>query len=86
MGKQIFSSSHGTNKSKGVAILFKPSFPLVVLHTTEDNDSRYLILQLQINNQDVILINVYGPNIDSRVTFLEIAVQLHTLQSDAIVW
>lgn len=83
-GKLYFS--HGTNKSKGVAILFKPSLYTLVKNNVEDTEGRYVILHLLVNNQDLILINVYGPNIDSRETFIEIAGYLNNLESGTFIW
>ena len=59
--------SHGTGKSKGVAILFPSNLDIVVNEKITDKDGRFILLDLDVNNQNLILINVYAPTKDKKV-------------------
>lgn len=62
-GHIIFS--HGTHHSCGVTILFRKDLNFEILNTLSDANGRYLICHLKINNREVIISNLYGPNYDS---------------------
>jgi exonuclease III len=52
------------NKSRGTAILFKNSFNHTINKTIIDAEGRYIILDVTINEDIIILVNLYGPNED----------------------
>ena len=58
--------SHGTNQSKGVAILLpnKINDRIKCLNIEKDRDGRLLILDCEIDNNPLLLINVYAPTKD----------------------
>ena len=62
--------SHGSSNSCGVAILFKTGFDSTVLSKFEDPRGRYLILKAEIKDKLYVQINIYAPNKDKDITFL----------------
>ena len=77
-GGKVFYS-HGSNLSRGVAILINPSLSFSISHSFSDIFGRYLILSLNIHGEPLTLINVYGPNIDGATTFNNIYDHLQSL-------
>lgn len=59
-GKILFA--HGSKHSKGVMILFKPSLSVVVMKTTVDENGRFLVANVNINEDELCLVNIYAPN------------------------
>ena len=55
---------HGLSNSRGVAILFKPTFNFKV-DTIYNKDGRILILKVLLNEKELIIVNIYGPNEDN---------------------
>ena len=53
--------SHGTNHSKGVAILFKDNLDVEILSCKVDDDGRYVCMNVKIQDQLVYLMNMYAP-------------------------
>ena len=62
-GKIYFS--HGSNDSRGVAIVCKNGSNLDVKHIHGDNFGRILIMDVQKNDLDFTVTNIYAPNIES---------------------
>ncbi|KAJ8024231.1 hypothetical protein HOLleu_36901 [Holothuria leucospilota] len=62
-GRQIVFS-HGSNSSRGVAVLFKPTFSCNCTKSFSDTGGRYVILNLTYCDIILTIVNVYGPNID----------------------
>ena len=60
-GKCIFS--HGSNHSRGVAILFKRGLDFIITREKCDPQGRYIMCEVSLNDNSFILLNVYGPNI-----------------------
>ena len=57
--KMVFS--HGINHSKGVAILFNEKLDFEIKHSIVDQNGRFIILDIEIQGNPVILTNVYFP-------------------------
>ena len=55
-GKILFAN--GSNDSRGVMILFKPSLCFTVLKTECDNIGRFIIADIKVENQVFTIINV----------------------------
>ena len=84
-GKACFSIF--STKSRGVAILFKPSLNLKILSCVSDEEGRYIILQIEMDNSVFILVNVYGPNEDNPdFFFIEVFEKLCELGSSNIIF
>ena len=64
--------SHGSQHSRGVMILLKENFDCEVSVHREDEQGRFLILKVIIQNQPFVLVNIYAPNkINDQCTFFE---------------
>ena len=59
-GEILFA--HGSKHSKGVIILFQPSLNVDVLKTTTDKNGRFLVTNVNINQDEFCLVNIYAPN------------------------
>jgi exonuclease III len=53
--------SHGTNHSKGVAILIKNNLDHDIISSHIDTDGRYIILEMFVDGKPLIVANVYAP-------------------------
>ena len=58
--------NHGTNTTRGVAILIHPRLEYTVEHTRCDNDSRILNIVLTLGDHTLNIINIYAPNTDQE--------------------
>ena len=63
-GSIIFS--HGKSDARGVLIAFREelNYRVIMLHI--DNNGRYIVLNVLIDNNPVILVNYYAPNVESE--------------------
>ena len=77
-GSQIFFS-HGSTKSKGVAVLFPAGMGYKVNNVLRDDNGRYIILDIDFEHSNVILLNVYAPTKDKIHEQLNFLQQLQTL-------
>lgn len=68
--KIIFS--HGSNFSKGTAILFHRDFPYKVENVRLDINGRYILLEINIDSLACLLVNVYGPNNDDPDFYIKL--------------
>ena len=69
-GQSIWS--RGTNKSRGVAVLFSRKYNFDIVDKTVDSNGRYIIFTLKIGENVYKLINIYAPNDDfERVKFFQ---------------
>ena len=69
-GDIIFN--HGESNSRGVCILFKKDCGYELHSVNKDTEGRYIILDLDLYEQRYTLVNLYGPNKDDPVFFMEI--------------
>ncbi len=63
VGQAYHSSSVG--KSRGVAIILHKSIPFVCSKVVADPNGRYLIVSDDLCNMLVLLVNIYGLNLDN---------------------
>ena len=65
-GQIIFS--HGSNHSRGVAILIPSKFKLEfeVISVYKDTEGRILLIECKIENNVIIIINAYSPSKDKH--------------------
>ena len=61
--------SSGSSNAKGTAILFNPKFKCDITKVLCDHDGRYVVCNLQKNNINYTICNVYAPNDDSPKFF-----------------
>ena len=58
--------AHGSNHSRGVAILIRESFDFKLQSVRSDEEGRYLILETTIQDVPFLLVNIYAPNTTSK--------------------
>ena len=63
-GEILFA--HGFKYSKGVMTLFKPSLNVDYLEITVDKNGRFLVANININQDDLCLVNIYAPNYQNQ--------------------
>jgi len=57
---------------KGVMILVNPRYQLEVTGSTRDKNGRSIILEIKLDNQNLVLANVYAPNdISQQIKFYQ---------------
>ena len=61
-GGNIFYRRHESNHSKGVIILVNPRYQLKVIRSTKDKNGRSIFLKIKLDNQNLVLANVYAPS------------------------
>ena len=54
--------AHSSKQCKGVMILFKPSLNVDILEITVDRNGRFLVANINTNEDDLCLVNIYAPN------------------------
>ena len=54
--------AHGSKHRKGVMTLFKPSSHVDILEITVDKNGRFLVANININQDNLGLVNIYVPN------------------------
>ena len=72
-GTIIFN--HGTNMSKGVAIVIPKSMEFTINKQVSDNNGRILLLDIDLGDQNLILVNVYAPTKDKekeQIDFIDV--------------
>ena len=70
-GKVFFS--HGTTNSKGVMILINPKLDCKVEKCISDNNGRFIILDVALEDSHIILVNIYAPNdLNQQVQFFKL--------------
>lgn len=82
-GKAFFSSY--SNDSRGVCILFKEKFHFDSSFVHRDCDGNLLIVKTEICDKNVVLVSVYGPNIDSPDFYKRLGSILDEINSDIII-
>lgn len=83
-GSVLFS--HGTNCSKGVAILFSPRLDFSISDSYSDQAGRYIIVDLLLGVTPLTLICCYGPNLDNPGFFKSVTSKLHDFSCQSIIW
>ena len=81
--KCFFHSFNGN--SKGVAILFKNSFSYTIKKVITDTDGRLLILNMLLNDLNVTIANVYGPNVDDPVFYKYFKTKIEEFENSHLI-
>ena len=78
--------SHGTTSKAGVAIMFDHKFKYTIQKSTIDDNGRFLIVDIIVNDEVYTLINIYAPNDDDPNYFQNIFVkQLEHANTNIII-
>lgn len=75
---KLFFSSFKSN-SRGVAILFNNNCELEVHKTFKDDSGNFLILDVSVDDLHVLLVNVYGPNLDTPTFYTNLLQHIENL-------
>ena len=73
--------SHGTSDSRGTMILIRKNAPVKVENSYKDNLGRRVFCELKYEGQSIILANIYAPNKDDPVFFLETFLKLASFEN-----
>lgn len=84
-GGQIIFSNGSTN-SRGVMTLVKRSSPLKIIRTDMDISGRFLITEIEIDEQEYLFVNMYAPNEDDPKFFIDLITQIELFDNRNIVW
>ena len=77
--------SNNNSQSRGVAFLFNNSFEFTINKEEVDTEGRYIILDITISSNRLILVNVYGPNEDNPEFFNKLRNKISTLENSTII-
>lgn len=80
-----FLFSHGTNMARGVALIFQRNFPVQIENVNRDNDGRYMIVDLNINEIKMVFACVYAPNEDNPNFFVKFFDQVDGRDNDSLM-
>ena len=58
--------SHGTTSSKGFLIALSESLKFNIMNKFTDQNGRYIVLQVDIQENSYVLINYYAPNLETQ--------------------
>ena len=58
--------------ARGVMIMFKLQINYTIVKVTSDQAGRYILLDVTVDEQKLLIVNVYAPNHDSPQFFYEI--------------
>ena len=84
-GFESFFASY-SSQSRGVAILFNNTFDFKVNVIDSDTEGNYIILKLNTMENDITLINIYGPNRDNPDFYSQINQKIEEHSLTNIVW
>lgn len=77
--------SNGTSASRGVATMFKKNSRIKIRDVMTDSVGRWLITDLDIEEEIITLVNVYGPNEDRAEFYLELFEILENRECQEII-
>jgi hypothetical protein len=67
---RISTAYHWNCLYRLVALLFNNNFQFVIKNTVCDENGRYIICELELSNERIIVTHFYGLNTDSKMCFL----------------
>ena len=77
--------SHGENNACGTMIMFRPELPIEIKKCTTSDKGRYILADIEIENKQLCLANVYAPNEDSPEFFNEVLCKITSHESGDII-
>lgn len=80
-GCKAFFNSFISN-SRGVTILFNNNFESKINKIHKDSSGNLLILDVVVQEINILLINVYGPNLDTPNFYSNLSLKLEELHDD----
>lgn len=79
-GYKAYFNSYKSN-SRGVAILINNNCDITVLNEHKDDDGNFLLLDVTIDSLSFLLINIYGPNVDSPAFYINLLNMIQDIYS-----
>ena len=79
-GTIIFS--HGSSSSRGTCIMFSKDMDTNMHQIVVDQNGRYVILDITINDVRLTLVNLYGPNKDDEEFYINLFEQIELIGND----
>lgn len=64
--------NHGTSASRGVALFVNRGSPIEIVDTHNDNEGRWQLIDLKIEDTLFTIANMYGPNEDKAEFFIRL--------------
>ena len=58
--------NHGSNRSRGTAVLFNPKHKVDIPEVNKDNEGRVIALTTHIKNTELNIVNVYAPTVPTQ--------------------
>ena len=58
--------SHGTCGSRGIAILCPKQLDFKVVYKIKDSNGRFILIDVNFDNQNLVLVNIYAPTKDKE--------------------
>ena len=83
-GNHVFFSENSSN-STGIGILFSSNVNFKVIENIEVITGRIQVLKINLNDMEVVLINVYGPNKDDKHFFLELEKVIKQFEQETLI-
>ena len=77
--------SHFKSNARGVAILFSKSLDYKIHRKIIDDSGNFIIVDMNIHNQRLTLINLYGPNTDNPNFFKKISTYVDDIGNTEII-
>ena len=78
-GKIIYAN--GDSKSRGVCILFRKGLNVSVGKTTKCAEGRFVLIDCVIDEKEMLIANVYAPNVDNPDFFVKLFTEMAAHQS-----
>jgi exonuclease III len=79
-GEIVFS--HGSSSSRGTCIMFAPNMAFTIHDKYIDQEGRFVIINVTINDVTLTLVNIYGPNNDNDVFFMNVFENIELMGND----
>lgn len=77
--------SEGSSNSRGVAILNNKNLQFKFLKQVKDNLGRIIMILVEIQGQEIILANIYAPNIEDPEFFVDLKRKFQAMGSHDLV-
>ena len=83
-GYEAYFSSYTTN-SRGVMFLINTNFEQKVKRIKTDENGNFMILVMVIEDKEVTLVNIYGPNNDNPQFYEQMKQQIEEFKNDHVI-
>ena len=74
-----------SSASVGVCILFNNNFQFEIIRQFSDQEGRYIIIDMKIENKILTLVNIYAPNNDNPTFFQNLLDQILCFECEEVI-